>query len=261
MNLPGRMTFTGGASAGAGASSELFAKPASPNADDDEFEGTIDGAWNFHNNASALTSSGAPTVYADVSAGTDYRLVHDSTDRPSWVLFQPEGINVQMHKSITLGTNTLIWARIGLRMWHGVPVNNDIAIALSLWADAAGTASTTDSIRFFMTETDTSIQTPRLLIREGNVSVLDERMSGSDVDPDGPHAFEYLAIHKIGSEYHFWIGSAAGDWCWWTSHTYAGTALVRVGIYTGTAGSDVNPGTPLSMCDFIRRVDTTDFVL
>lgn len=262
------MTFTGGAGpAGAGSASELFAKPATPHANDDEFEGTIDGSWLFTDvqTSSTLTSTGAVDAYADVQTGLDFRATHDPTDRPSWIVLQGENLhNVQMSKPVTLATNTIIYSRITYRFYRATARADDISVALCLWADAAGVPSNTDNIRYFMSEANFESLTPRAIARENNIGTVDIRLTDANAGPPlgaRPKSYEYLAIHKIGSVYHFWIGNPYGGWLWITSRTATfASPLARVGLEfyargTFVATSHVSPGSPLCACDFIRQID------
>lgn len=257
------MTFTGGAiGGGAGASSELFAKPATPHADDDEFEGTIDGSWVFSDQSqNVVSSTGAPTVYADVSAGSQFKVIHDPTDRPSWVVTQAEVGQLYMTKPITLATNTLLWTRLATRQYDGPSVNNDSHMGLVVTADASGVASTSDRILFQILEADTNQRVPEIAVIEGGSNNFTTEMLGADMDENDWYPYQYLAVHKVGTTYHFWIGSSSGNWLWVGSHVWAGAALARWGTITIALATDDKPGTPVGLCDFIRRIDTAEFYL
>jgi len=210
---------------------------------------------------SVVTSTGAPTVYADVSGGTDFKFVYNPADRPSWVVFQPEGNETYMTKPITLATNTLLWARVATRTFDAAGVNNDTGTALVLTADASGVAQHSDRIILRNMEVDTNDRVPEIAVVEGGGVVFSRELTGANMLSNDGYPYQYLAIHKISTTYHFWIASSSGNWLWIGSHVYAGAALARWGIHSTALATDDKPGTPLGQADFVRRIDTAEFYL
>jgi hypothetical protein len=81
--------------------------------------------------------------------------------------------------------------------------------------------------------------------------------STTDVDSQG-QALEYCAIHKIGTTYHGWVGTAAGNWIYMGSFSFSPT-LAHVGIFIRNQTTTL-PGLGVMGVDFIRFYETDNFL-
>lgn len=247
----------------------LAAYPVTPNDDDDEFDSnTLASPWAWSsftnpNGASVTPAASTITTYSDVGgtgAHSNSRYALNSDGRRSWLLSQTagNGATLFLTKAITPATNMLIWARCGFRAFNGAAVNNESTVGITLTGDASGYADGANALFVQGNESDTGIRQAAFI--SGASNVFTDIGLTLDVDPNGAQAFEYLAIHKLGTTYHGWVCSAAGNWMWLGSVTNSVT-VARMGITF--AGGTVNnkPGTLVQGVDFIRRIDTAEFLL
>jgi len=73
---------------------------------------------------------------------------------------------------------------------------------------------------------------------------------------DAGQALEYAAIHKVGSNYYFWVGTES-NWIYLGTTTLSFTPA-RVGFVFQNVAS---PPTNVAGVDFIRFIETDKFVL
>jgi hypothetical protein len=75
-----------------------------------------------------------------------------------------------------------------------------------------------------------------------------------------PQAYEYVAVHKIGTVYHFWLFNEGGQRLYLGGTTQATFVPAWFGFQwtCGNSGTTL-PGTPVLCADFIRRIDTAVF--
>lgn len=248
-----------------GAVSTLWMPPAVPHAQDDEFDSDVlDSAWNVYQGWSPTLGSfsyGTIDAYdTGFTSGTVLRVdVNDA--RPSWMLMQQPATGsstefFRLTKAYTLPTNVLIWSRLKFNQPTLSAINDDITIGLMINHDNGGLPDQNNSVEMFLNESDSGVVQSKFWRRVGGSTTLTG--SSNDVDAQG-QALEYVAIHKIGTTYHGWVGTNAGNWIWLNSATVSGT-FAHVGWFMSQY-RNASPGPSITGVDFIRFKETDKFLL
>lgn len=254
----GAYTAFGSGASGAGVTSNLWSPPATPHADDVEFESvSAPAGWSF----SAGPSVTAIDPYDTGFAAGDPRVEFHTNRRRSWMMVQPpgDGSPYYLHKAYTLPTNLLFWARLAFNSRNASPANNDFSMSIMICASSAGAPDPTNSVQMYINESDAGIVQAEAQAIEGGV------VQHSDVTADiygtnmGGQPLEYVAIHKVGTSYHYWVANAAGSWISLGTRVYAGAAVNRVAIRFLNAATGA-PGAMIMGCDFLRFVESATFL-
>jgi hypothetical protein len=135
-------------------------------------------------------------------------------------------------------------------------VNNDNWVLLQFMTDAGGgVPGNNNRVTLYLNESDSgAIQAQSQYTTTSTAGSV----VSTDVDYQG-QALEYLAIHKIGSTWHMWVGTNAGNWIWLTSYSLGFTPdMVGFGVRNETG---VSPGPGVHGIDFIRFIETDNFLL
>lgn len=249
--------FGSGAS-GAGVTSNLWAPPDTPNANDVEFEDTSPPVgWSF----TAGPSVTAINPYDTGFAAGDPRIEFHTTRRRSWMMLQPpgDGAPYYMHKAYAPPANVLYWARLAFNSRYVVPANNDFSMSIMLCASAAGAPDPTNSVQMYINESDAGLIQAEAQAIEGGVVQHSEVTTDLFGTTNLGQTLEYVAIHKIGANYHYWVGTAAGSWISLGTRAYAGAAIDRVALRFLNA-TVTAPGAMIMGCDFLRFVESATFL-
>jgi hypothetical protein len=241
--------------------SNLWFPPASPHSDDDEFDdSTIDAAWEVYNHGgSAVGSISSGTVDAydnSFNSGNAVRAnQHDV--RKSWLMLQPPASSniFTVAKTVTLATNELVMARLRLPQRQAVDGANEHMIGLGLYETVSSHADRDDCVEMFLSYRAATAE--RAYFHRIVSGTPAGATNTTDVDEQG-QALEYVAIHKIGTTYHGWVGTAAGNWIYMGSQSFSGTIA-----YAGFTLQNVAvtaPGALVSGVDFIRFLETDNFL-
>jgi hypothetical protein len=244
-----------------GSQSNLWYPPATPNAADDEFDqATLDSAWRAYNGSTGNYESIVSGVdaYDGSYSGDDLRVELSGSARRSWALLQcAQGVGMKLVKSYTFPTNVLVMARLKFSQPYSAATQYDRTIALMLTEDSSGEPGINNYAAAYLNWTTTGggVVQGRFQERDGGATVLDN--STTDVDSQG-QALEYVAIHKIGTTYHGWIGTAGGNWIYMGNFALAATlAHVSLHMYNN---STTLPGLGVFGVDFIRFYETDNFL-
>jgi len=244
-----------------GVESNLWCPPATPHAMDMEFDTDVLDDWKVYNfTASAVgsLSDGAIDAYdTTFTSGNVVRVAQDTLQRRSWLQVQPpaSGQTFGLAKAYTFPTNVLVWARMRFNLNTSI-VNNDSSISLRFFTDSGGGYPGLDYyVSMFLNECDAGLTASLFLWRD---TVTKGFIRTTDVDAQG-QALEYVAIHKLGSTYHFWVGTSAGNWIYVDS-VVPGFTPDMVGITTRNVAS-TTPAPQLHGVDFIRFIETDNFLL
>lgn len=236
-----------------------------PNNSDDEFDSTtLNSSWSFSTAGAALTPAASTiTTYSDVGgtgAASNMRYALHSNGRRSWILFQGanSGANLFLTKSVSPPTDMLIWARCCFRVFNTAAVGDENTIGVTLAANTAGYPDNANKVALYLNESDTGVR--QLEYTKTVAGTPTSVATTLDVDPNGAQAFEYVALHKLGTTYHAWACAAAGNWMWLGSTSFAAT-VAHMGIVFGGGTSNNKPGTLVNGVDFFRRLDTSEFNL
>jgi len=236
--------------------SNLWFPPASPHAYNDEFDSdTLDASWSgwSFTLASAISLVTGVDVYDGSYTGNNLRYALNQSTRRSWCLLQAKpNTSELMYKTITVPTNLLIMARLKFNQYYQTADATDRGVLIGMFKDSSGHP---DANNYAMCQLNTTASGGVFQGRFAVTTPIDNRTS--DVDSQG-QALEYVAIHKIGTTYHGWIGTSAGNWIYMGSGVEA-TALPHVAIYVSSSSTN-KPGLGVVGVDFIRFYETDNFL-
>jgi len=243
--------------------SNLWTPPMNPHPMDDEFAGGNVDDWGIQNvtlDVAGAYGFGQIDAYdTGFTTGNTVRVDLDN-DRPSWLLMQPPASNQLffLYKPYTLPTNLLMWARMRFNIESGV-LNNDDTVGIQFVSDAGGGVPDTPSrVSLYLNESDSGIVRAQSQYTNSSGTTLGI-VETSNTSYEG-QALEYLAIHKIGTTYHTWLGTNAGNWIWVTSYSSVGFTPDMVSVYVKNL-SATGAGPSIHGIDFIRFIETDNFLL
>lgn len=245
-------------------SNELWTRPVIAHANDEEFETELGSEWELLDSGAAANEvpigTGVDTYDSTFTAG-DCRVDVNLPTRPSWVLIQPpnSGGGYILNKSIgSLPTNLLCIARMKFNLSNTL-VAEDATLLLTLGETSASKFNSNNEVGIFIHRTNggtTKAQTWKRV--SGTPTAWDTTADSADVDREG-QALEYVALHKIGSTFHAWVGTNAGGWIWMGKTSPGAVAPDRVGIALNSTTNGA-PGPMVVGVDFIRFIETDNFL-
>ena len=250
------------AATGGAGSSNLWFPPETAHAEDDEFSlDSLDSDWAAYNQdddaAGTFDTSTAIDFYGTFNSGNALRVSTNSTYRPSWLQVQVPARSKYylITKAYTFPTNVLIWARLKFTQEDQSNVtNNDGTIGLAITANSSGNPDVSNLLELYMNEPDTDSIKAVVWRREGGSWA---QVGGfTDTVASEGQALEYAAIHKVGSNYHLWVGTES-NWIYLQSTTLSFTPA-RIGFVFQNVNATP---TLVSGADFIRFIETDKFVL
>jgi hypothetical protein len=159
-------------------------------------------------------------------------------------------------KPVTLATNELVVARLRFSQRYSADSINDHLIGLGVYEADSGHIDRADCVELFLSGRTATVEQAYFQKRVGDVS--SGGVNTSDVDEQG-QALEYVAIHKIGTTYHGWAGTAAGNWIYMGSQSFSGT-IAYAGFVMRNATGATTPGPMVMGADFIRFLETDNFL-
>lgn len=245
---------------GGGALPTIWDTPASPNGDDEEFNSTTPPAGFELYNASdsvVITPSGSIDPYSAFTANDSAHLKTHTDWRRSYVAIQVSTEstttkNYSYTKAVTVPTNRLIYARMGLSLRFTETAASAGNFGLMFCADSGGHATFNDTVNFYFEGNASTNQTLHTTKTVGGV--FTRLVSGPTMNGGIGMPWDYLAIHKIGTTYHFWTFADSGQKHYWGSTTHSGT-MARIGWFLRD-GNSTNPGNTIFTADFIRCIDS-----
>lgn len=246
-----------------GAESNLWAHPETPHAEDDEFEsGTLDAAWYTYDIGSTTFGSflaDAVDPYDGThTVGIDMRTSLNSAQRRSWILLQPvNNRGTIFGKAYTLPTNAIVYGRFRFGYYLPSFTSGDRVCGLVICGDDGGKPDWANEKVYLMLNTGWSGE-----VKAGTAVTVGGTESGwvntDDTGAEG-QALEYCAIHKVGTTYHAWVGTANGHWIWMASHSGPASIGHIGGIFT--SNTVTKPGSGVFGVDFIRVIETNEFLM
>lgn len=246
-----------------GAESNLWTPPENPHSYNEEFDqSTLDSAWYNYSGQSAdygtISYDTVDPYDASYITGDELRVTLNPDTRRSWALMQPPNSRwMYLGRIYTFPTNVLIVARMKfLHFYNTSTSDSDRNIAIWLMSDSAGKPDPANRVNMYLNDINSNTIRP----------VCFKTVGGSDTDVTSAtntaqqgQAIEYVAVHKIGTTYHGWVGTASGNWIWMGSFTHS-TTMAHVGIFM--SNSTINkPGVGCFGIDFIRFYETDNFLL
>jgi len=217
----------------------VFPVPSTADSRDDEFTGTTFGSW--------TTGGGEVATAVDEQAAftTAGQYRYDlSSRRNSWWLLQASNNATSISalaKTVTFVAGDVFYARVGV--FSKALVNADMRL---LFQFTDGTFN--ETIRL---EANLNDATPNLQVRWGYVTggVLTDT-GIAYAAPVSAYPIEYVAIQRVGNDWHYWIAGSNGAWRW--LGTYTKTVTITTMVVTIRNLSSTNPGCPIVAMDYIR---------
>lgn len=248
----------------AGATSNLWVPPSTPHAYDDEFEASTLVGWtgvqNITDGVAGSFSYGAIDAYDTAfTTGDVIRVNVNDSVRPSWLQVQVPARSKEylIYKAITMPTNLLVVSRMKFNMKISVP-NNDAPVSIQLVESTGGVPTDAKRVVCYLNESDSSCQAQCQQVNSSGTTL--GIVNTTNVSSQG-QALEYAAIHKIGSTFHVWVGTASGNWIWMSSFSGLDFTPNMVGISAGWNTSTASPGVAVVAWDFVRFFETDNFLL
>lgn len=232
-----------------GVECNIFDRPLSAHALDDEFESTVlDPSWTM--GGIALTANainpyaGNPIAYA---LHTNYR--------PSWLMTQASifgGTRFSKDISSISANDFFAWFRGSFNTRFGGVLNNDAIVSLDLTADPW---DVDNRVSIQLNETDAGIIQAEFFITVGAVTTsIGTTQNQISAGFSWAQPIEAAGIQKIEvagvPTYHGWVFGRNGSAIWLGSATYA--AAISVASLGVVNSSGAAPGAPLVGFDFIR---------
>lgn len=215
----------------------LAKKPASPDAFDEEFEGTAFSGW-----TQLGTFSGtAIDAFASFSTANTTRHSWNSI-RESWLMMQPN-TNTQscgIYKAVTPNTNDQFWCRLSANPpGSTAQFNANIGILLG-----DGT-SPTNYVNLYVNQGSSN---PSVGFGTQAATTVDRNLNSVN-----GQLVEYLLLWKIGTRYHGFFAMADGSWSYLGSVTHATTFTHFQAYFRNSGAPPSNMGNPILGLDFVRR--------
>jgi hypothetical protein len=233
----------------------LYFHPASPHANDEEFESTTaPSGWELRDTVSGttITPSGGVNPYSSPSTGTARASFH--TDwRSSYASIQlaADNHNMVYAKSVTVPTNVFIWTRLASFVRNSGNAGADGNCMLGFFADSGGHPDFSTSVCFGIRST-ISPTTLLSAIKDAGASTAGVNTSDFHQSSSGP--WEYVGIHKIGTSYYCYAFNDAGMNVIWDEFTHAST-MSWIGFHLRTAQT-THPAAGIHRFDFLREIDS-----
>lgn len=249
----------------AGADSELFAPPDSPNATlDDEFLGTsLDSKWTFRDATGAtVTPSGAVDPYTAFATGDPKA----SVGRPHWnswlqVQVKSNNTDVTLCQPYTVPTNVLIWTRVAPQRSPNALTNNAGLMCLAFFAaNGSGNPDVLQNMVYLGYQPDAGAGGSYLEFGRytAGVSVIVQTGSPQGIAQGAVH--EYFILQKLGTTFHGWCMAAGRGITYMGSTTHAST-MAFVGYWMREENSaGPTPGNRLMNTDFFRVVEASSYL-
>lgn len=249
------------ASSGGGGGNQLWDTPTSPNGDDEEFASTTPPAgWELYNYSDSvvITPSGSIDPYSALTANDSAHLKTHTDWRASHFAIQVSTETTNRGyfytKQLTVPTNRVIWARMSFFTRFAETSTTGGNFGLCFAGVSSSHASSNDTVLMYLDgvslgPTVLGIKTSKTV--SGSFTLLNtgpNPISGVGI------VWEYLAIHKIGTTYHFWSFTASGQKQYWGSTTHSGT-MSAIGFFIRD-GNSTTPGNAIFSADFIRCIDS-----
>ena len=245
-----------------GVESNLWCPPATPHVLDDEFDADTLSGWGVKNITDGVVGSfsyGTVDAYdTSFNSGNVVRVNANEAARRSWAQVQvpATGKAYSIYKSTALPTNLLVFARMKFNIRLG-ELSNDATLGLELVEATAGEPAYNSRVSILLNESDTTTQAQTQVQNSGGG--FGSSVVSTNVDSQG-QALEYVAIHKVGTTYHLWVGTASGNWIWMTSYgSLDFTPDMAVLVFTNS--SITAPGVKVCSVDFVRFIETDNFLL
>jgi hypothetical protein len=230
-----------------------------------EFEDdSVDSGWavmNIEDDVDGTLSEGTIDAYdTSFTSGNAVRVNQNVSTRPSWMLIQAPAHSPYkrfcLYRSVSLETNVCILARMKFNLGQTI-AGEDFYLGLALSLANAGKPELKNSIELFLNETEPGQVQAECRKRDAS-GVVSGIIETSAVSTQG-QALEYVALHKIGSDYHCWVGTGTGQWIYMNTYPSLSYTPDLLTIQVSNISSS-QPGPSVVGLDFIRFFPTANFL-
>lgn len=224
--------------------------PLVPSAYDDEFESSVlDPSWERF---------GAPNGFNDVDpivpfttfagGGSRWSLNGIQPEgRPSWYMIQTDSAsNATIRKPINVETECFIWSRMSFGYLNAGQTNNNSNVRIGFIEPTSN-----DQVYLSLNESDTNTVQLEFATNISTIPVsvaVTNNVGGAGLTKG--QAGHVVGIQKLGTTYHAWMQTAAGNWLWAASVVYTGVAPTAA--YLNTNSITTSPGNWIVGFDFFR---------
>lgn len=216
---------------------------------DDEFDSTIlDPSWT---RVGAFDDVNPIDPAAGFSSGGTRWSLHGSpapNARPSWYMLQTDTTSVaEVEKLVTFPSEFFAWSRMSFAYRNAGQANNDGTAHLSLKFGAG----LTDLVTIYLNECDANtVQVEVIRIVAGASTSIATTTSMGGAGLTQGQVGHTVGIQGLGTTFHFWLMSAAGNWLYIGNTTYS-VGLDRASLRAFSAAS-TSPGNVVTCFDFFR---------
>ena len=242
--------------------SNLWSRPVSPHYMNEEFESdTLSSDWYNYSGVAAdfgTIEYGTVDLYdTTYNSGNVLRMNLNSPTRRSWAMCQsPLSRWMLLGREYTPPTNVLVMARIKNNIYYQSITDFDRNCAIWLLEDnGSGKPDPNYRVSLYL-----SIAYSGALKASFSRTVaggLYDQRDTTSVAVQG-QALEYIAIHKLGTVYHAWVGTAAGNWIYMDDLAFT-YPIAHVGFYMNSTTSN-RPAVSAFGIDFMRFYETDNFL-
>jgi hypothetical protein len=170
-----------------------------------------------------------------------------SGGRPSWYTVQIDVPGVPtIRKPIAFPTDCFIWTRISFSYLNAGQTNNDSTMAMVFIEPTSN-----DQIYIHLNESDTNtvqVEFARIFGGVGASIAVTNNVGGAGTTKG--QVGHVVGIQKLGTVYHAWVMSAAGNWLHVGSATHTGVAPTHAQLAANSATT--SPGNWIVGFDFFR---------
>lgn len=235
----------------------LWAIPSSPNADDEEFDNvSMPAGWEVYNESDSvvITPSGAIDPYSALTANDSAHMKFHTDWRKSFFTFQGSteagSKFYTFTKPVTVPANRTIWARLGFyERISGQTTDSSFGILFTTNSGGHGALLTNSVVFEMLADAINPICTGKLV-----AGAFTQGSTGPSTVGGAGTRWDYLAIHKRGTNYDFWTYTDAGQSHYWGATTHAST-FARIGFFM-RCGTSISPGNTIYRADFLRCIDS-----
>ena len=243
-------------------SSERWAYPAAPHADDEEFTKTLAqlqaAGWNLYDGSGNTVAIADDTIdpYTNDAAAQH---INGNTYRRSWLTLKIRNNNTRYYflKAFTVAANQFFWARVGFRT---VSVDDGCDIGLVVCAQQAGPKPDPGNRSEVIWVNTGAGRRLRANVATAGVQVQYHN-GGPTGDTQAGSLGPYIGLQKIGTTYKAWQGGSETDHFPLTNIAPSGVQLSTM-VYIGFVMqvADGTPGNGIAQADFVRLVNSSTFL-
>lgn len=164
---------------------------------------------------------------------------------------------VYISRAATIPTNLFMWFRCSFSYRYSISNADDASIAFNISETDTSSIDLNNRVSHYMNEADNGTIQMQCIKEVGGlqstiVTTADRTTTGAG------QRYEFGAIQKIGTTYHFWAFTGNGQ-LFWMGSTTASISPDRVGVFFKNTLSSA-PGNAIISIDFIRFKESVVFL-